>query len=119
MSAWRGGERGGGSMLALLGIAIVVPCTIAALSVGSLWLAHGRAASAADLGALAGAAAMVNGQEPCRAAEHIVAANGASLRSCAVDGAAVLVETEIRVVEPFGIELSVPAVSRAGAVAEG
>ncbi len=108
------GERGSGSLLALLGIAIVVPCTIAALSVSSLWLARERAASAADLGALAGASAMVAGGEPCAAVERIVAANGASLRSCRVDGAAVLVEAEVRVAEPFGIELSLPAVARAG-----
>lgn len=65
---------------------------------GAATLARHRAAAAADLGALAGAAKALQGAEAaCQRARQVVQANGAQTTSCRIDGLDVLVETSARV----------------------
>lgn len=80
---------------------------------GAVLVAHREAGAAADLAALAGAAALQEGREGCAAAGTVAVANDARLVSCAVAGA------EVRVVVRSGVEalghlLDVDARARAG-----
>ena len=86
----RAGERGSASVwvLALAGVLAVIG--LAAALVAMAVVARHRATAAADLAALAAAGGAVEGEaDPCAGAAHVAAANGARLRTCAVDPAAV------------------------------
>lgn len=86
----REGERGSASVwvLALAGVLAVVG--LAAVLVAMAVVARHRATTAADLAALAGAGGAVEGEaDPCAGAAAVAAANGARLRACSVDAAAV------------------------------
>jgi secretion/DNA translocation related TadE-like protein len=73
--------------------ALLVLATAAALLPGSAVLARHRAATAADLAALAGAVRVLDGVAvACAAAADIAARNGGSLVRCAVSGDDVEVE---------------------------
>jgi secretion/DNA translocation related TadE-like protein len=90
-------ERGSATVwvLALSGVLAVVG--VAAVLVGAAVVARHRAASAADLAALAAGGQVVTGNPaPCTTAADVAAANGAELTACTVDGAAV-VEVAVRV----------------------
>ncbi|GEK20091.1 Rv3654c family TadE-like protein [Cellulomonas xylanilytica] len=86
------GEQGSGTvlLLALVAVALVVAAMLGLLA--SAQLARGRAQSAADLGALAGAAGLLAGQarDPCATAAEVVRRNGGRLSSCTDEGAGVL-----------------------------
>lgn len=73
--------------------------TACVLAGASLWatgtLAQCRAATAADLGALAGADALAVGGDPCSTAAQTVHRNEAVLASCTVDGQDVLVTVTV------------------------
>jgi secretion/DNA translocation related TadE-like protein len=79
--------------LAIIGILIL----LAAVSAGVVALigARHQAEAAADLSALAGAQAAVDGEDACDAARRIAAANGGSLTRCDVDGEIVEVRVEV------------------------
>ena len=89
-----GGTRDDGSgtvlLLALVAVALLVAAMLGLLA--SAQLARGRAQSAADLGALAGAASMLAGRpgDPCTAATEVVRRNGGRLASCVDEGGGVL-----------------------------
>lgn len=68
--------------VACLGLLVLVGAALAV--VGALVVDHRRAQSAADLGALAGAAASARGEDGCAAAGRTAAANGARVLSCGV-----------------------------------
>ena len=72
---------------AALAMVLVVVATIAIL-VATAVLASHRARAAADLTALAGASAAVDGLDACRTAAAVAEANGASLTSCHLAGTA-------------------------------
>jgi secretion/DNA translocation related TadE-like protein len=78
-------DKGAGTVL-MLGLAgAIVVAIVACLLVGAAVLAGSRAQSAADLGAIAGAQALLDGLGPeaaCAAAGSVVQANGAELLSC-------------------------------------
>jgi secretion/DNA translocation related TadE-like protein len=84
-------------LLALLTAAGLVAA--AALTVGSAVLARHRAQSAADLGALAGAAAAQRGEAQarvCAAVRSVVRVNAAELVACQVEVVVVLVRVRAR-----------------------
>ena len=85
-------DRGSGTvlLLALMAAALVVAGLLGLLA--SAQLARGRAQSAADLGALAGATALRDaaGPEACAAAAEVVRRNGARLADCADEGSGVV-----------------------------
>ncbi|MEV5000709.1 hypothetical protein MRBLML1_001264 [Nocardioides sp. LML1-1-1.1] len=84
--------------------------------VGAIVVAHRTAQAAADLAALAGAAAAVEpaGRDPCRAAGEIAAANGAALVRCSVDDDDVRVEVSVPGPRWLGQDQDLSAEARAG-----
>jgi secretion/DNA translocation related TadE-like protein len=72
------------AIVGLLGVASLL--LVGLLAVGGAVAAQRRAQSAADLGALAGAAAIPTGEEGCARAEVIVRANGGAVATCRVEG---------------------------------
>ncbi|BCJ58988.1 hypothetical protein Jiend_24100 [Micromonospora endophytica] len=83
--------------------------------VGAARMARQQARVAADFGALAGAGrALQNERAACARAAEIVAANGARLIQCQLDGLDVLVTAELTVEPLPGLRRSATATSRAG-----
>ena len=83
-SARRGGhdERGSGTLL-VVGVMAVVGVVAAAATLAAAYLVAGhQARAAADLAALSGAAAYVQGRPPCPVARQLARANGARLAGC-------------------------------------
>lgn len=110
------GERGAASVLALVLIGALTSATLAAVLLGGLVLGQRRAAAAADLAALAGAAAVQQGQPGCTAAGLVAAANGTRLTSCSEQGETVLVAVVADAGSVLGSEVRVPGRARAGPV---
>lgn len=98
--------------LAIMGILLM----LAAVSAGvvSLVGARHQAEAAADLAALAGAQAAVDGGEPCRAAARIASANAGTLVDCSVDGDIVEVRVEVDSPRLLGTVWSLTGRARAG-----
>lgn len=82
-------ERGAAMVwsLALVNVLLLIGLVVGA--VGSLAVTRQRAATVADIAAVAGAQAFV---DPCTESARIVAANGMATASCASDGIDVVVE---------------------------
>lgn len=97
--------------LALTGLLLFV----AAISVGTvaIVLAHRRAQTAADLAALAAAAALERGGDACVAATTIAGRHEAAVTQCAIEGLTVLVATSVALPTALGGG-DVPARARAG-----
>lgn len=96
----------------VLGLLLLVG---AALGVASaLFARHRTAEAAADLGALAAAAALQRGADPCRAAADLVSANAADLVSCDVSGDDVLVTVRVEGPRWLGQRGALTASARAG-----
>jgi secretion/DNA translocation related TadE-like protein len=89
------------------GVTTVLACVIAMALIaitglltefGSVLLARHRAGTAADLGALAGAAVVLAGrQAACDRAQAVATANGATVTDCSLDGADVLLTVTVAV----------------------
>lgn len=79
-------QRGAATVLAvaLLGLLVLLGCALSVVS--AMFAAHRSAQTAADLAALAGAAAVMGPQDPCAVATRTAAVNGAALTACVVDG---------------------------------
>ncbi|MDO4883605.1 MAG: flp pilus-assembly TadE/G-like family protein [Rothia sp. (in: high G+C Gram-positive bacteria)] len=77
-------EEGSGTVLALSIIAGVLILTVLTLGAAGAYTAHRRAATAADLSALAAADTLrgLSGGEPCVNAARIAQENGATLAAC-------------------------------------
>ncbi len=99
-------------VLAFLGLLLFVGAALGV--VGALVRAHRAAQSAADLAALAGAAALARGDDPCAAATSVAAANGAVAVSCAPDGRDVRVTAEVAGPRWLGQAADLTAEARAG-----
>ncbi|GAA4815679.1 hypothetical protein GCM10025786_21660 [Nocardioides caeni] len=101
----------------MAGVLLLIGC--AAGVVGALVVDHRRAQAAADLAALAGAAAVSDptGLDPCAEAAAIVRANGAGLVSCVASGAVVTVEVSVTGPRWLGQRADLSARARAGPVA--
>lgn len=88
-------ERGAGTVLVLGIIGVVLALAVGITALGAAQNGRGAAQSAADLGALAGAAALRGGLDACATAAAAVARNGAEVTACEVAAAGV-VRVEVR-----------------------
>ncbi len=85
-------ERGVATVYACLGVVILLAVTGLAVHLGAAALARQRAENGADLAALAGASAVLQGPDlACAAVVRVGAANGVEVQSCSVQGPEVLV----------------------------
>ncbi|MDA8439350.1 MAG: hypothetical protein M0Z51_10905 [Propionibacterium sp.] len=83
---WAGGERGSGTVLTAIGMMVLVAATVVGWWIVAWTDAAQQARRAADLAALAGAAAYAADRDPCAAARVIAAANRAVLVRCRISG---------------------------------
>jgi secretion/DNA translocation related TadE-like protein len=94
-------ERGSGTVLAVASAGVVATCLAGGLVLGGTVRASHRARAAADLAALASAAAIQSGSSPaaaCARASQIAGANGAAVLGCRPQpDASVLVEVSVDV----------------------
>ncbi|QOC94058.1 Rv3654c family TadE-like protein [Micromonospora craniellae] len=111
-----GGRDRGGATICLLAVGLIfVLSGIFGAGVGSARVARQQARVAADFGALAGAGrALHDESQTCARAAELVAANGARLVRCQVDGIDVVVTAEVAVRPVPGISRVATATSRAG-----
>lgn len=108
-------QDGAGTVLAVAMMGLLVTVTVATTGVVGVVATHRRAQSAADLSALAGAAALQDGGEACQRAQVIARRNAAKLRDCRVEGWNVAVEVSSTIRLPGG-SLDLAARGRAGPV---
>ena len=91
-------EAGVATVLACVCAMALIVLTGLAAQMGAALLARHRAEVAADLGALAGAAAVVAEQRSaCARAAEVVTANGGTVAGCSLEGADVLVTVTVAV----------------------
>ena len=113
MSAGRG-DAGAASVFAAFAMLALLSLTVLGVQVGGAVVARHGAQSAADLAALAAAAALSQGEDACTAARHVVSGNGARLAECTVEGSTVVVRAAVTLPVP-----GLPGPGGAGAVARG
>ena len=106
-------ERGAASVLAVgvVGVLLALGSTLAVL--GAVVVAHRAAQSAADLAALAGAAART---DRCDAATRVAQRNRASVTSCVAEGRDVRVTVTVPGPRWHGLGADLAATARAGPV---
>lgn len=91
-------DRGSVTVLACVGVLVVLVVAGLAVHVGAAVLARQRAETAADLAALAGAAQLLRGVEiACETSGVVARANEAELTGCRADGLDLLVEVAVEV----------------------
>lgn len=115
---WSTDERGSGTVMALAVIAVVLSLGLGAIGLIQAQGASGRARSAADLAALAGATALssvISPGDPCATAGRVAQANGARLTSCRISGEDVSVDVVVPV-SVLGLARQAGASARAGPV---
>lgn len=112
------GERGSASVLVIAVIAVVLAATGVAVTLAQVAVARHRAAAAADLAALAGAASPIT-RDACAAAGEIAARNEAQLTSCTWDDGTVTVVVTVRSRIPGRADGVVTARARAGPAHQG
>ncbi|RFU41573.1 hypothetical protein DZF91_10960 [Actinomadura logoneensis] len=120
MGRWCAGvrDRGSGTVWVLAFLGVIWAVGVAAMVVGGVRVARHRVEAAADLGALAGAGRVGEGEEAaCGAAREVAADSGGRMASCVVSGRIVEVSTDAVVRLPFGMRVvRVVARARAGPV---
>ena len=110
-------ERGSASVLAVVLVGALSVAAVLVAAVGAVVADQRRVASAADLAALAGAAAVQSGRDGCASAGAVAHRNAARLASCVVTGQVVLVRTHAADTAPLlGRRLTVRSAARAGPV---
>ena len=107
-------DRGAASMLVVTCLGVLVLVGAALGVVAAMVHAHRTAQSAADLAALAGAAAVQRGADPCASAASVASANGASVDGCRVDGQDVRLEVTVPGPRWLGQSADLTAEARAG-----
>jgi secretion/DNA translocation related TadE-like protein len=107
-------ERGSATIDALTAMVVLSTVAICALTLSAMVVAKHRAGAAADLAALAGAAATLREPNPCAVAADVARRNGAALATCELKGLSV--EVVVRVAGPtwFGFHPQLRARARAG-----
>lgn len=111
-------QRGAATVLvvAMLGVLLLVGA--ASGVVASIFVAHRKAQSAADLAALAGAATLADlvrsARDPCVVAAEVALANDATLASCSVEGREIVVEATVTGPRWLGQDTDPVAQARAG-----
>jgi secretion/DNA translocation related TadE-like protein len=110
-------DRGAASILVLAMGLVLVAAGMAGVAVGAARVARHEARTAADLGALAGAARVMDGDAAaCAEAARYVTANSARMTSCELHGREVVVHVEKSVVLMRHITRRAQAAARAGPV---
>jgi secretion/DNA translocation related TadE-like protein len=119
----RSRARDGGSVTVhvLVLVSALTAMALAGAVVGGLLIGQRRAASAADLAALAAAAALQRpvtptAADPCGRAREVAAANGARLERCAATGEEVRVIVAVDVMTVVGETWTIAGRARAGPV---
>jgi secretion/DNA translocation related TadE-like protein len=111
-------DRGSASLLVLSLAGVLALVAMLAVAAGSVAVARHRAASAADLAALAGADRSLQGPGPvCAAATRAAERVAAELTACRLAGDVVEVVVTVRPPGPLGALGSARAVARAGPTA--
>ena len=105
-------ERGSGTVLAIGLILFAAALIFGVAQLGVAAAASSAAQKASDLGAIAGATETLSGGDGCAKAREYVSKNGASIRSCEVEGWMVKVEVERHI--GFGLVKTARAHARAG-----
>ena len=114
IGARRRDEAGLAVPMAVVGIFLLTTMALALGLLGRLLADQRRAATAADLAALAAATAVQVGEPPCEAAAESVARNGARLGSCTVEGDRVRVEAVRRSTPVLGKDVEITVAAHAG-----
>jgi secretion/DNA translocation related TadE-like protein len=110
-------DRGAASIFVLAVGLVLIAGGVALAGVGSARIGRHQAQVAADLGALAGAARAIEGQEPaCARARQFVAANRGRMTFCRVDRLEIVVHTDVAVTPLPGMSRHAQAAARAGPV---
>lgn len=107
-------ERGSATVHAAVFIGLLVTMAVVASAVAAVFVGHRRAASAADLAALAGASALQRGGAGCGAAASIAEENAARLVGCVTDGEVVTVRVSVDVPTLVRSSFEVRSRARAG-----
>ncbi|BAW92009.1 hypothetical protein CHIBA101_0134 [Actinomyces sp. Chiba101] len=110
------GERGEGTVLMVGIIGVILAITLGLSGLMRAGAAAGRARTAADMAALAGATVLnsiVAPGDPCAAAQRLASANGATLDSCRVEGEDVVVGASVDATV-LGVPRQARAHARAG-----
>ena len=111
----RRADRGSGTVLVLCVASLVATAAAVLVALGSVAVARHRAASAADLAALAAADRALQGTAAaCVSAGAVTAAVSARLLSCRLDGADAVVVVEVRPAGPLRAWGAARGVARAG-----
>jgi secretion/DNA translocation related TadE-like protein len=115
-----GSDRGSATVWLLVAGLVLVLFSLGGSAIGAARVARHQARVAADLGALAGAARVLEGPDSaCARAAAIAAANSARITSCTLDGLDLQITTEVRVEPLPGLSRNARATSRAGPVRSG
>ncbi len=109
-------ERGAATALATVVAGILLALGACLGVVGAVVVDVRRAQAAADLAALAGAAAPAAGRDPCTEAARVAGANDARVRSCSVAAPEVQVEVQVSGPRWLGLSADPTARARAGPV---
>ncbi|HSE72700.1 MAG TPA: Rv3654c family TadE-like protein [Nocardioidaceae bacterium] len=109
-------EQGSVTPYAVMAVAVLTAVAMVAAAVAGVVVGQRRSAAAADLAALAGAAALQRGEAACPAAGDVASANGASMRACDPVGEEVGVEVEMEVRTLLGLTWTASDEARAGPV---
>lgn len=107
-------ESGSATMWLIPMVAILGLVTLVLAHVGAALVERRQAESAADLAAVAGAAALQHGRDGCARATAIAGRNTADLVGCAVSGWRITVRVRRHVEVPVLGEVPVTARARAG-----
>ncbi len=109
-------DRGSATVHAAFLVGLLTIVALLAATVGAVLVGQRRAAAAADLAALAGAAAVQGGAAGCDVAAAIAGQNEARLVGCEVVGDVVTVRVSTRVRSVFRSSFELQARARAGPV---
>ncbi len=109
-------EKGSAAVLGVVMVCLLTTLALVAVVASGILVGHRRAGAAADLAALAGAAAVQRGEDACAAAGHVAGANSARLVGCTTVGETVSIEVATEVPSAFGATWTVAARARAGPV---
>jgi secretion/DNA translocation related TadE-like protein len=112
---WR--DRGAASIFVLALGLVLVAAGLAGAAIGAARVGRHQARTAADLGALAGAARAVEGPaSACRRAGHLASANQARMTTCHLDGMEIVIEVQVTVTPLPGLTRYASAAARAGPI---
>ncbi len=113
----RGRDEGGSATVLGIGLlALLITGALVGATVAGMLVGQRRAASGADMAALAGASALQQGRSGCGRAVELATANNVRLVGCAARGDVVTVKVITEVTSALGSRWIVRARARAGPV---